>query len=64
MSKKLLQTVLTSGNRLHTLCNRLQALKIKFEIFKTVSEINSATGNRLHPLLIDYQRENIIFLKS
>ena len=53
----MLQTVLTSGNR-------LQPFKIKFKICKIVSEINLATGNRLHPLVIDYQRENIIFLKS
>ena len=54
----------TSGNQLQALCNRLHALNFKFKICKFVSEMNLATGNRLHPLIIDYQRENTIYLKS
>lgn len=29
------------------------------EIFKTFSESTLVTGNRLHPLVIDYQRVNL-----
>jgi len=54
----------TSSNRLQALCNRLQALNFKFKIRKFFSKMNLATSNRLHPLVIDYQRENTIYLKS
>ena len=48
------KTFKTSGNRLQVLCNQLQALNFKFKICKFVSEMNLATGNRLHPLIINY----------
>ena len=43
----------TSGNQLQVLCNRLQAFKKQIHNFKNISETTLATGNRLHPLVID-----------
>ena len=39
-----------SNNRLHTLCNRLQALKFKFKFLKVVLKCSKTSDNRLQAL--------------
>ena len=54
-----LKRLLTAGNRLQDLCNRLDSVKFEFKFLMVVVN-HLATGNRLHPLVIDYQRVNLL----
>jgi len=55
--------IFMSGNRLHNSGNRLHLLKSKFKLFMKAVKTICASGNRLQPRVIDYQREKYIFSK-
>ena len=48
-----LKRLLTAGNRLPKLCNRLHSLKFKFKFLVAVVK-------HIWPLVIDYQRVNLL----
>ena len=55
--------IFVSSNQLHNSGNRLHILKFKFKLFLKAVKTIHASGNRLQPRVIDYQREKYIFFK-